>query len=148
MAARNFKPVEPHKLSAHDVKALVRYRDGYRCTDCGMTDTQHHIEYNRTLDVHRIVPGSPYTVDRCVALCCACHYLKPKSARTAVAAIAVPEPSFPIPKVKKTRTMDRHKPRNMIPLSIEIHAQLKELAAFLDIPISRLASQILAEAVV
>ena len=31
------------------------------------------------LDVHRIVPGSTYTVNGCVTLCRPCHRLKPRS---------------------------------------------------------------------
>lgn len=46
-----------------------------------MTHTQHLARYGKKLDVHRVVPGSPYTVDGCVTLCRECHGPKPKSKR-------------------------------------------------------------------
>ena len=70
--------VTAKRLSAVKVKRLVRKRDGYRCTECGMTTQEHLERYDRLLDVHRIVPGSPYTVEGCVALCRGCHGNKPK----------------------------------------------------------------------
>jgi hypothetical protein len=60
------------------VKAAVRERDGYRCTDCGMTNEEHRVQYGKSLDVHRLVPGSAYTPDGCVTLCRKCHASKPK----------------------------------------------------------------------
>jgi hypothetical protein len=64
-----------------EIKAIVRYRDGYRCVECGMTARQHARRYGRGLEVHRIVPGSRYSVDSCVTLCQGCHKDKPKSPR-------------------------------------------------------------------
>jgi hypothetical protein len=58
---------------SHQIKALVRERDGYCCTRCGLTDEQSRQRYGRTLDVHRVVPGSPYTVAGAVTLCQGCH---------------------------------------------------------------------------
>lgn len=75
-----FPRAKPYKLDKMSVKALVRHRDGYRCTECGMTVKEHHEKYGRTLDVHRIIPGSKYTVRGCVALCKECHKTKPRSA--------------------------------------------------------------------
>jgi hypothetical protein len=70
---------KPPRLTVSEVKALVRYRDGYRCTDCGMTAREHVRLFGTTLEVHRIVPGSRYTLKGCVALCRLCHSKKPKS---------------------------------------------------------------------
>jgi hypothetical protein len=67
-----------------EIKAAVRERDGYRCRDCGMTAAQHVERFGKTLEVHRVVPGSPYTVDGCVTLCRPCHGPKPRSPRGAV----------------------------------------------------------------
>ena len=73
IVARKFPRAKPYKLGIADVKALVRYRDGYRCTECGLTARKHHKRTKRTLDVHRLVPGSRYTVRGCVTLCRDCH---------------------------------------------------------------------------
>jgi 5-methylcytosine-specific restriction endonuclease McrA len=64
-----------------EIKAIVRYRDGFCCTECGLTNDQHVQAHGRSLDVHRIVPGSEYSVDGCVTLCRRCHKSKPKSPR-------------------------------------------------------------------
>jgi hypothetical protein len=71
----------PVQLEPVETKALVRHRDGYRCTDCGMTASEHFLRTGRNLDVHRLVPGSPYTIAGCVTLCRRCHRLKPKLPR-------------------------------------------------------------------
>jgi hypothetical protein len=60
------------------IKAAVRERDGYRCTECGMTHVEHVALHGRALEVHRVVPGSKYTVEGAVTLCKACHGSKPK----------------------------------------------------------------------
>lgn len=64
-----------------ELKGRVRERDGHRCTECGVTDAEHRRATGRKLDVHRLKPGSPYTVDGCVTLCRKCHIPKPKSPR-------------------------------------------------------------------
>jgi 5-methylcytosine-specific restriction endonuclease McrA len=66
------------------VKEKVRQRDGYRCTRCGMTNEEHQRLYRnqhggKSLEVHRLVPGSKYTLEGCVTLCYACHQAFPKS---------------------------------------------------------------------
>lgn len=71
----------PIPLSKIELKALIRHRDGYRCTECGMLAEEHLAKYNRTLDVHRLVPGSAYTLNGCVTLCRPYHKTKPKSPR-------------------------------------------------------------------
>lgn len=44
-----------------------------------MTNEEHMERYSgRSLDVHRLVPGSDYTPDGCVTLCRKCHASKPK----------------------------------------------------------------------
>ncbi len=73
----------PVPLAPLEIKALVRHRDGYRCAECGMTAAKHIKRYGRNLDVHRLVPGSVYTVSGCVALCRKCHKKKPKSPKGA-----------------------------------------------------------------
>jgi hypothetical protein len=72
-SARKFPRAKPHKRSPLEIKALVRHRDGYRCQDCGMTARRHFRRYKKTLDVHRLVPGSRYTLKGCITLCFRCH---------------------------------------------------------------------------
>lgn len=72
---------KPHRRTEAEIKALVRFRDGYRCRECGMTAKDHFRRYKKSLEVHRIVPGSRYTIRGCVTLCRSCHFSKPKSER-------------------------------------------------------------------
>ncbi len=72
--ASKFPRAKPYKLKVVEIKALVRHRDGYRCTECGMTARQHQRTYGRALEAHRVVPGSKYTVKGCRTLCRGCHY--------------------------------------------------------------------------
>lgn len=61
-------------MDAMIVKAMVRKRDGYRCTVCGMTNDEHRRQHaGKALHVHRRAQGEPYTVDGCVTVCYACH---------------------------------------------------------------------------
>jgi cytochrome c553 len=76
---RKFPRAKPHRLGKFEVKALVRHRDGYRCQECGVTARQHVRKYKKTLDVHRLVPGSRYTIKGCITLCRKCHGPQPKS---------------------------------------------------------------------
>lgn len=66
-------------MNALKIKAAVRARDGHVCTRCGMTAAEHRARTGRTLEVHRRLPGSPYTVDGCVTLCRGCHGKEQKS---------------------------------------------------------------------
>src|ERR1043166_1567872 len=66
-------------VSVTEIKTTVRLRDRFRCRECGMTNDEHVAKYGRTLDVHRLSPGSKYTVDGCVTLCRKCHAKHPKS---------------------------------------------------------------------
>lgn len=67
--------------SVGEIKRAVRERDGRRCTKCGLSSGDHFALTGRQLDVHRVVPGSAYTVEGCVALCRRCHGPMPKSRR-------------------------------------------------------------------
>lgn len=60
------------------IKRTVRERDG-GCAECGMTHEQHLALYGRRMDVHRIEPGSVYSVEGCRALCKKCHGPMPKA---------------------------------------------------------------------
>ncbi|HVL11504.1 MAG TPA: hypothetical protein VM529_03010 [Gemmata sp.] len=46
-----------------------------------MTAAQHKAKSGRTLEVHRVVPGSLYTLEGCVTLCKACHGPQPRRKR-------------------------------------------------------------------
>lgn len=70
-------------MSDADCKGIVRQRDGYKCTRCGMTNDQHIAEYGRALDVHRCVPRVCYLPFWCVTLCRACHGKMPKTVEAA-----------------------------------------------------------------
>lgn len=76
---------EPSRLNnpmtVLEIKDAVRTRDGYRCTECGLPNGDHIALTGRALEVHRLQPGSPYTVEGCVTLCRSCHGPKPRSAR-------------------------------------------------------------------
>jgi hypothetical protein len=71
------------------VKALVRHRDG-RCVECGMTNEEHVAKFGRQLDVHRIVPGSKYTLEGCVTLCRPCHGPQPRRSRNSILRVKDP----------------------------------------------------------
>jgi hypothetical protein len=71
-------------VSVLDIKEAVRRRDGYRCAQCGMTNEEHLATFGRTLEVHRVTPGSPYTVSGCRSLCKRCHGPQPRQPPGAV----------------------------------------------------------------
>jgi hypothetical protein len=62
------------------LKNAVRKRDGYRCVECGLTNSEHLAQRGCQLEVHRVVPGSAYSVEpgACQTLCRPCHVKKPK----------------------------------------------------------------------
>lgn len=64
--------------STYETKANIRDRDGYVCTKCGMTNEQHQDAYGCQLDVHRLVPGSLYSVEGCITVCKSCHGKLPR----------------------------------------------------------------------
>lgn len=67
--------------SINEIKSAVRARDGFRCTQCGMSNEEHLQKTGRSLEVHRLTPGSPYTMEGCKTLCRRCHGSKPKRAK-------------------------------------------------------------------
>ena len=60
------------------VKEAVRARDGYRCAQCGLSQADHVARVGRRLEVHRITPGSLYSLEGCVTLCRDCHASRPR----------------------------------------------------------------------
>lgn len=62
------------------IKAAVRARDGFCCTGCGLSNEENIRRTGRQLQVHRVTPGSLYSVEPgvCVTLCTACHGPKPR----------------------------------------------------------------------
>lgn len=59
--------------AAWTFKDRVRQRDGHKCTKCGISQEQYQKVSGRRLDVHRLVPGSPYTMEGCITVCKGCH---------------------------------------------------------------------------
>ncbi len=68
-------------MTKAEVKTAVRQRDEYRCTECGMSNVDHVSRFKRQLEVHRIKPGSLYTLPGCVTLCMCCHDKMPVRAK-------------------------------------------------------------------
>lgn len=69
------------------LKRAVRERDGFRCVECGMTNEEHLAKSGTSLQVHRLVPRSRYTLEGCVTLCHKCHGPKPRTPRSTPFAI-------------------------------------------------------------
>lgn len=66
------------------IKEAVRERDGYRCTGCGLTQSDHIARTGRRLEVHRLTPGGYYSIEGCVTLCKSCHGPQPRRKRGSV----------------------------------------------------------------
>jgi cytochrome c553 len=64
-----------------DLKKAVRARDGFRCAQCGLTNDEHRQRTGKQLEVHRLEPGSLYTMEGCVTLCRQCHGPQPRRKR-------------------------------------------------------------------
>lgn len=75
MQPTKFPRAKPYRRTPNEIKAVVRFRDGYRCTRCGTTAKQNYRKYKQALDVHRVVPGSRYSLRGCITLCKECHNL-------------------------------------------------------------------------
>jgi 5-methylcytosine-specific restriction endonuclease McrA len=56
-----------------EIKDQVRQRDGMRCTQCGLTNDKHLEQVGKSLHVHRLQPGSYYSVEGCITVCGSCH---------------------------------------------------------------------------
>ncbi len=79
------KPNSTEPKSVINIKRAVKARDGYRCCKCGAGEAK--TKRNKGgLEVHRLVPGSKYTVGGCVTLCRPCHDKEPKTCHLAIAA--------------------------------------------------------------
>ncbi len=91
------------------IKVAVRERDGMKCTACGMTNEEHLATSGDSLHVHRVRPGSLYSVAGCVTLCRHCHG---KAARRRDGEIE----------------LEDHANR-MVRMDPDLHAALKALAA-------------------
>src|SRR5262249_32933680 len=74
--------------------------DYMRCYFCEMPEDEHRARYGRSLHVHRLLPGSEYTVEGCLTVCSGCHGFQP---RRAVGSIDLAHPAG-------RRTDDRHAP--------------------------------------
>lgn len=59
-------------------KKNVRARDGYCCTECGLTNEESLRRHGASLEIHRVIPGSDYTMNGCITLCKICHSHKPR----------------------------------------------------------------------
>jgi hypothetical protein len=55
-------------MTQSEIKASVRARDGQRCVDCGLPQSEHP----GVLRVHRLNSSAPLSVDGCVTLCRDC----------------------------------------------------------------------------
>lgn len=60
-------PIQRGRITSW-VKYHVRERDGHKCVDCGSEPGA-----GDNWPVHRLVPGSPYTLEGCVTVCYKCH---------------------------------------------------------------------------
>jgi 5-methylcytosine-specific restriction endonuclease McrA len=59
------------------IRRAVLQRDNYRCTECGMTNSECRDEYGESLSVHHVVPyedGGTHDTENLVTLCKACHF--------------------------------------------------------------------------
>jgi hypothetical protein len=67
-----------------EFKDAIRARDGYRCTECGMTQEDHLKVYRRRLHIHRNKPGragGQYVAENSRAVCIPCHAQLEKALR-------------------------------------------------------------------
>lgn len=109
------------------VKRGVRERDGMACVECGKTNADHVAEFGRSLEVHRVTPGSEYSTSPgvCVTLCRDCHATKPKRPRGSIER-AYRTVSLPMPLWKAVEELAAE--RFMRPGVIVVQALLDYLA--------------------
>ena len=96
------------------VKAAVRLRDGHCCIHCGMTGAQHYARWGSNLEVHRLTPGSLYSLEGCVTLCKDCHAREPK---------------------RPAETADLARPSQVVSLPDDVYQMMKTLADSQDRPV-------------
>jgi len=83
-----------------ELKKSVRTRDHHCCRRCGMSRTDHLARWRKGLEVHRIIPGSPYSLDGCITLCKSCHARSARSPRRQRQPLLGPDREyvgFPVP---------------------------------------------------
>jgi len=57
-------------------RETVLERDDHECRFCGMTEEEHHEEYQRSLDIHHIIPrrcDGSNNPENLIAVCVTCH---------------------------------------------------------------------------
>jgi hypothetical protein len=116
------------------IKAAVRARDGHRCTECGMTAAEHRQRYGRTLDVHRLEPGKPYTIDGCLTLCRKCHGPKPRSRYGSSNRMTLWLEADVVAAVKLVGWVNHQKPSDVINDLIDRHLahEISEAASYMN----------------
>lgn len=68
-------------MTAMEAKQAVRERDGHKCVDCGKTAADFPGFWRDPLEVHRLAPGSKYTLEGCVLVCDPCHHKRHREIR-------------------------------------------------------------------
>lgn len=112
-------------MNVSELKNAVRKRDGYRCTRCRMTNNKHLTTYGKCLDVHRLTPGGPYTIDGCITICRSCHGPLPKSKRSVSRIVHLKLSQDVYDALLKACRQDRRSPPNGAKILIEL-----QLAAY------------------
>lgn len=65
-------------MTERAIKTAVRNRDGFKCSKCGISNGEHVSKTGRQLEVHRLTPGSAYSIEGCKTLCRWCHGPEPR----------------------------------------------------------------------